>query len=221
MKPEHLIKPIEYVLDKVTLRSIFRIKPPVFSPQGAAYATLNRRMMAATVDAFLIMLLVIPFNDFIVIHVYKDVRVAPEAIQQVLEAAKTPQEANMGIFKLQWEAGMGRAFLQLVQIQYTIFAAYSFLFWHFYAATPGKLFLGLRIVDAKTGARLTDRQGFARVLAYMLSGAVFLLGFFAIGWSREKRGWHDRIAGTAVVVRARSRPPAADPSGSPAPGAAE
>ena len=39
-----------------------------------------------------------------------------------------------------------------------------------------------------------------------LSAVVFFLGFLWIAWDDEKQGWHDRIAGTAVVRLPRGTP---------------
>ena len=39
-----------------------------------------------------------------------------------------------------------------------------------------------------------------RALASIFSALVFGLGFFWAGWSRQKQSWHDKIAGTTVVL---------------------
>ena len=75
-------------------------------------------------------------------------------------------------------------------------------FWIARQATPGKMLIGARIVDADTGAPLTTRQAIGRYLAYYVSIFGLFLGFFWVGWDRRKQGWHDKLAGT-VVVRAR------------------
>jgi hypothetical protein len=35
--------------------------------------------------------------------------------------------------------------------------------------------------------------------AVVAQAHTFFLGFFWIGWDRDKQGWHDKIAGTVVV----------------------
>ena len=81
------------------------------------------------------------------------------------------------------------------------------LFWMYRQATPGKMAIGARIVDAKTGAKPSTGQFVGRYLAYYLSMAPFLLGFLWVGFDRRKQGWHDRLAGTVVVRRTKPRPP--------------
>ncbi len=80
------------------------------------------------------------------------------------------------------------------------------LFWIYRQATPGKMAIGARIVDAKTGGKPSTGQLIGRYLAYYLSTIPLLLGFFWVGWDPRKQGWHDLLAGT-VVVRPRERGP--------------
>ncbi len=73
------------------------------------------------------------------------------------------------------------------------------LFWRYRAATPGKMLIGARIVDAKTGNNISTLQSLIRYVAYYLSAFVFMLGFIWIGFDGRKQGWHDKIAGTVVI----------------------
>jgi uncharacterized RDD family membrane protein YckC len=65
--------------------------------------------------------------------------------------------------------------------------------------TPGKMLLGLRVVQA-TGEPMTFGLAFLRWTGYLISKAVFYLGFIWIAVDRRKQGWHDKIAGTFVVT---------------------
>jgi uncharacterized RDD family membrane protein YckC len=77
------------------------------------------------------------------------------------------------------------------------------LLWIYRQATPGKMAIGARIVDARTGARPSVRQCIIRYLAYVVSTIGLLLGYVWVGIDERKRGWHDMIAGTVVVRRSR------------------
>lgn len=81
-------------------------------------------------------------------------------------------------------------------------ATLAIAFWVKWSATPGKMILGLRIVDASTGGRPSLRQYLERYFAYYLSSLPFGLGFLWVAWDRRKQGWHDKLAGTVVVRRA-------------------
>ncbi len=77
-------------------------------------------------------------------------------------------------------------------------------FWTAKQATPGKMLLSLRVVDAKTGSNLSVGQSIARYLGYFIAGIPLGLGLLWVGFDSKKQGWHDKIAGT-VVVRSKSR----------------
>ncbi|HZM37005.1 MAG TPA: RDD family protein [Burkholderiales bacterium] len=72
-------------------------------------------------------------------------------------------------------------------------------FWRRYGATPGKMAVGARIVDAKTGGAPSTGRLIARYAAYLVSMLPLFLGFAWIAIDRRKQGWHDKIAGTVVI----------------------
>jgi len=72
-------------------------------------------------------------------------------------------------------------------------------FWRYCGATPGKLALALKIVDAQTGARPGTGRLVLRFACYLLSALPLYLGFIWIAIDRRKQGWHDKIAGTVVI----------------------
>ena len=76
------------------------------------------------------------------------------------------------------------------------------LFWVYRQATPGKMLIGAKVVDAKTLDKPSTGQYIGRYLCYYLSSILFGLGFIWVGIESHKQGWHDKIAGT-VVIRAR------------------
>jgi uncharacterized RDD family membrane protein YckC len=82
------------------------------------------------------------------------------------------------------------------------------LFWVYRQATPGKIAIGARIVDARTGAKPGTGQLVGRYLAYYVSIIPLMLGILWVAFDPRKQGWHDKLAGT-VVVRSRRRSPVA------------
>ena len=78
------------------------------------------------------------------------------------------------------------------------------LFWIHRQATPGKMAIGARIVDARTGGRASTGQLVGRYLAYYVSILPLLLGIFWVGWDRRKQGFHDKLANTVVVRASRA-----------------
>jgi len=76
------------------------------------------------------------------------------------------------------------------------------LFWVYRQATPGKMLIGAKIVDAKTGGKPSTGQLVGRYFAYYVSTIPLLLGLIWVGIDARKQGWHDKLAGT-LVVKAR------------------
>lgn len=73
------------------------------------------------------------------------------------------------------------------------------LCWMRYAATPGKVLMGLRVLNAETGENISFSQGMIRYLGYFVSAIVFCLGYLWIFLDDKKQAWHDKMAQTVVV----------------------
>jgi uncharacterized RDD family membrane protein YckC len=73
------------------------------------------------------------------------------------------------------------------------------LFWVYNSATPGKMVLKLRIVDAKRHAPASTGQLVLRYSAYYLSLLPLGLGIVWVALDKRKQGWHDKLAGTLVI----------------------
>ena len=72
-------------------------------------------------------------------------------------------------------------------------------FWRYCGATPGKLALGVKIVDVTTGETPSLPRLALRFLAYFVSAFPLYLGFLWAAVDRRKQGWHDKIARTIVI----------------------
>lgn len=66
--------------------------------------------------------------------------------------------------------------------------------------TPGKMLLGLQVVSVE-GGRISFGAAFLRSVGYLVSSLVFCLGYIWIAFDKRKQGWHDKIAGTVVIIR--------------------
>lgn len=77
---------------------------------------------------------------------------------------------------------------------------YFVAFWAMYGATPGKVFLGMRIVgsDGRVDG-IGWGRAILRYIGYIVSSFFFCLGFIWIIFDDDNRGWHDKIARTYVV----------------------
>ncbi len=76
----------------------------------------------------------------------------------------------------------------------------TMIFWkRFKGATPGKRFVHIKIVDAKSFKDINNKQAITRSFGYIASTFAFLLGFIMVAFRDDKRGLHDLLAGTIVV----------------------
>ncbi|WP_058835133.1 RDD family protein [Luteimonas abyssi] len=73
------------------------------------------------------------------------------------------------------------------------------LFWLRKQATPGKMVIAARVVDAKTGGPISVGQAIGRYLAYIPAMLPLCLGLIWVAFDPRKQGWHDKMAGTLVV----------------------
>jgi len=78
---------------------------------------------------------------------------------------------------------------------------YFSVLWSRAGQSVGQMALGLWVVDARNGARISFAKAVTRFLGYIVSGVIFDLGYMWAGWDPRKQGWHDKIAGTFVVRR--------------------
>lgn len=76
----------------------------------------------------------------------------------------------------------------------------TMLFWkRWRGATPGKKFVRIKIVDAKTFQDIDNKQAITRSFGYIASTFAFLIGFFMVAFRDDKRALHDLLANTAVI----------------------
>ena len=93
---------------------------------------------------------------------------------------------------------MIRGFWDIV-LSYVLPTVATIWFWLRFFGTPGKMALRLKIVDAKTGNRLSLGQAVVRYLSYIPAIMFFFLGIIWVGIDKKKQGWHDKLAGTVVI----------------------
>jgi uncharacterized RDD family membrane protein YckC len=75
---------------------------------------------------------------------------------------------------------------------------YFIFFWMLAGQTPGKRFVGIRVVQ-KNGERIGFWLALRRYILYWVSGIPVFLGFLWVLIDDERRGLHDRLSGTYVI----------------------
>jgi uncharacterized RDD family membrane protein YckC len=72
---------------------------------------------------------------------------------------------------------------------------YFVFFWRKFGATPGKIIMRMRVVNAEDYSTPTTFQLIKRFLGYITA----LIGIWAILFSKKGLALHDKIAGTVVI----------------------
>ena len=150
-------------------------------PEQFEYVGFGPRLLALILDSLLVTAITSPLLVLLYGSVNPDLSEIPESL--------TLQE------QLTYSRGIGE-----VLIDWAFPTGYVIGLWAWICATPGKLVLRMAVVDAKTGQRASLLQYIIRYFAYFVSALPLFLGFFAVLWSDRKQGWHDKIAGTVVIV---------------------
>ena len=117
-------------------------------------------------------------------------------MMSVLVGPLLPQEAGDDVRMSFFFAVTGVLFV----LQLTVAAAYSTWFVGRFAATPGKMACGLRVV-LPDGGTVSYARAFGRYFAEMLSGLILYIGYLMAAFDDEKRTLHDRICNTRVVYK--------------------
>ena len=93
----------------------------------------------------------------------------------------------------------GRVFLPVYALLFFLASTY-FVFLHYYAGkTLGKMVVGIRVIssDARDPGL---RESFMRWVGYYISAVFMFAGFLWSMFDRDSQAWHDKIAGTYVVI---------------------
>ena len=84
--------------------------------------------------------------------------------------------------------------------------------------TPGKMLLGLQVYCAD-GTEVSFGIAFLRAVGYLVSSLLLTipLGFIWAAFDKKKQSWHDKIAGTVVIIKEQENESAGLSISDPAP----
>jgi len=94
----------------------------------------------------------------------------------------------------------GPGYWMYISITLPISITYFTWFVGYYGATPGKMTCGIMVINAD-GSPMGYAKAFGRYCAEFLSGFILCIGYFMVGFDKEKRALHDRICKTRVIYR--------------------
>ncbi|MGL9757538.1 MAG: RDD family protein [Wolbachia sp.] len=182
-----------------SINAIQRVKK---DENGICYVTGLRRYLSVLLDLIIIVL----FLQF-----------CGQALNQLFMSSESSKILGQIAAKYQMqvplsaeETAMQSRLIKLLVlnqiVQFIILFSYVAYMWIRFGATPGKLLLGLRVVNAQTFEKLTLKQAIKRFFSFILSTAPLFLGFIWASFDKRCQTWHDKIANTVVVTNKSLKP---------------
>ena len=159
------------------------------------YATFNARILAAMLDTLISLL---PFTLLGLLVQFSTPQV-PDPILMKLSSGGTLTPAEFGVLKQQAWFAFGNLFSQFIVITAIVTAL-----WVKFGATPGKMILGIMVVDSKTNQKPGIWQSLIRAFGYIISTVPLMIGLFWMNFDKKKQCWHDKMAGTVVIYTENS-----------------
>ncbi len=147
------------------------------------YAEFWRRALAKIIDAFIIYMIYALFQVVIMMMMFAIV-----GVSDTVGSGDKPEPAFIVMM----------VFMYFFQIATPL--VYNTLFLGKYAATPGKMALGMVAVNADW-SRLSYLKAFLRTLSEFVSMMTCYLGYFIPLFDEQKRTLHDFIVNTRVIRR--------------------
>lgn len=163
------------------------------------YATFQDRVFASAIDLGLVVMLCYDLFRWMTARIYAGFdpqRLQPE--NPLPDYAPTQDQVRQSIEML-FSSGFAELWLLNSFLQSVVGGVLLIATWHFFNTTPGKWIIGLKFADKETMEAPSLVQYIKRFLGFYLSLPIFMIGFAALGFSKTKQAWHDRIAGTVVI----------------------
>jgi len=163
------------------------------------YPKLVPRVFASMLDLFILTIVATPITTFIssrlLIFFFKDYFIINKI--DLADNAEVNGVIKMTEF-FQYMISNDNFFYYISVIfllNTIIMGSYFIGFWIYKGATPGKMLMHMKIVDAITFEQPTKKQFFIRFFGYI---TVFF-GIWVIAFSKKRQALHDKSAGTVVI----------------------
>jgi uncharacterized RDD family membrane protein YckC len=175
----------------------FGLKPKPID-DGPRYADIYERGFAAVLDMILIFFLFGWLFRWQMGLVYSH-------MDYVALSKINPQLGIVSIVKQLWDAGVVYWWFVNFAVQALIIGVIYVLYQIKFDSTPGRWLLGLKIVHRDAHDKPMETWRYVlRFAAYAVSVAPLMLGLFWAAFRKDRRTFHDFIAGT-VVLNTRPR----------------
>jgi uncharacterized RDD family membrane protein YckC len=178
------------------------------APTHQRYAGFWIRVLAALIDSVLVAMITYPILAIVYSFGSSGTDVSSLLGNRDLMTALSNGDAAAALDNPQLRAAIADA-VRLGPLDLALSVVFPalaiILFWMLRSATPGKIVVGAKIVDARTGGPPSKAQCIGRYFGYFVSTFPLCLGLVWVGIDARKQGWHDKLAGTVVIRKPRSR----------------
>ncbi len=181
---------------------VLGLRPKPLEEKYKKYVGLNMRMIASTIDTLIAAIVLSPFIDFLMSGFFHSRAITME---EVADAQSHTGTEVHDLLMLLSDSGKLSELLIGSALEMLALIIASAICWKLWSATPGKMLLRMKIVDADSEQPMTDKQILLRSLGYIPACVVFFLGIFWISFNKKHQGWHDMIANTAVIKVPRKK----------------
>lgn len=172
--------------------------------ESVEYAGFYMRMVAMVIDSAAILLPLSFLFAGLYAFWWDGANFGEREAALIMSAQDNPEQAEAVIAQLIAEGKLRRWLVE--NLIFTLSSGGLIIAaWYYLSATPGKMLLGMKLVDADTGHAPSLRQNIVRYFGYFVSMLPFMLGFLFVARDGRKQGWHDKMANTVVVYK-RSLP---------------
>ncbi|BET34991.1 hypothetical protein wScaTNS_02040 [Wolbachia pipientis] len=197
-----------YMLHKIfnrlfsILSSINAIQKVKKDDNGICYVTGLRRYLSVLLDLIIIVLF-LQFCGQTLNQLFMSSE-SSKILGQI--AAKYQMQVPLSAEETAMQSKLIKLLVLNQIVQFIMLFSYVAYMWIRFGATPGKLLLGLRVVNAQTFEKLTLKQAIKRFFSFILSTAPLFLGFIWASFDKRCQTWHDKIANTVVVTNKSLKP---------------
>jgi uncharacterized RDD family membrane protein YckC len=174
------------------------------------YATFNGRLIANIIDCLFFSIILAPvtwvikkfngdpYSEYLLPELMKNMQAKPEldfssrfSLMMNDPAIFNAFVANGGISKT--------IILDLLTI--LVSGILISICWCYFKTTPGKILIGIKIVDEKTFGDISPMQSVIRSVGCVLTAASLMIGLVWMLFNPKKQAWHDMMAHTAVIKK--------------------
>jgi uncharacterized RDD family membrane protein YckC len=174
-------------------QSYLRLKRKPRDPNAPRYGDLYDRTLAAAIDLLIIYII---FDPILFRHITKSFYThIDQAKLETAKAAVDTKQLLQGLF----DAHVIQLWIMNSLVQFVIIAAVIVATQLYAKNTPGKWLLGLKIVRRRTHGPVEAWRYILRIIVCALACVPFMLGIVWSAFNKERRGWHDMVAGTVVL----------------------